>query len=578
LDELSEIAIFNSLMFGSRPDAGLPSMTILEDRSGFVPRGVRQLSGRSVGPLTPEHVTVLSLALLGVVLAIVLAAIFGSPLKDDIAWLLHLASDMLRGKRLYVDDIEINPPLIVWILLLPAEVARLSGLQIKIAADLFFAIVVIGASFCSARLLRGYAPLLENQAPVFAGIGTVLLILPGVEFGQREHLLVALALPYLCLVARRLKSHEPRHAAAACCGIAAAIGCALKPDYLIAFAALEAVAISRGARIWRTETVCAAVVLASYAAAVAVIFPIYFSFIIPLARELYGASDVSFVRLLIESHNVLLGLAILLVLCLARPTRAHRDPLLVVLATFALGAIAACLTEQKDWFYHRLPATIVVVLGLTYWIASVLFDRASSKVGRLAGLAIAASAVGAFGGAAADRLEPRLELALGEQKALESHIEDVVEQHHARRYLAFSQSLSPGFPVVDDAGVAWASRFDSMWALRGALWRAHLGERKALWWLRGWIVSDFVRSCPDLVLVDDRDGLDYIGALSVSKEFAVAWSHYQEVASFDGVRIFSPAEANNASMMHTPRGPAGKDTSPCSNDGGARDSLKHTER
>jgi len=177
-------------------------------------------------------------------------------------------------------------------------------------------------------------------------------------------------------------------------------------------------------------------------------------------------------------------------------------------------------------------------------------------------------------------LEPQLELAFGEQKALESRIEDVIEQRHARRYAAFSQSLSPGFPVVDDAGVAWASRFDSMWALRGALWRARTGGRESLWWLRGWIVTDFIRSCPDLVLVDDRDGLNYIRVLSASKQFAVAWSHYHEVASFEGVRVFSATEesASIAPMIDAPRGKALNETYRCSNDGSLTDLGKRASR
>src|SRR5205807_1350776 len=130
----------------------------------------------------------------------------------------------------------------------------------------------------------------------------------------------------------------------------------------------------------------------------------------------------------------------------------------------------ACFAEGKDWFYHRLPATIAVVLALIYWTAATLADHALLSRRKLAALAVVACALGAFAGAAADRLTPRLELALGESTALESRVEDLIKRSGAHRYMAFSQSLSPGFPVVDQAGVVWTSRFDSMWALRGALW------------------------------------------------------------------------------------------------------------
>ena len=479
-----------------------------------------------------------SLVLLGIVLAFVMTTTMRAPLKDDIAWLLHIAQDMLRGKRLYIDDIEINPPLVVWLLLPPAELARLTGQSAALFAELFFSGAIVGCAYWSARLLRGYSALFACWPPVFAVIGIVLLTLPGVEFGQREHLLTAGALPYLCLVAQRLRQHRPSTVEALGCGTLAAIGCALKPHYAMAFLGIEALVALRGLRPWRMEAICMGVLLLAYTAAVLVLFPVYLHVIIPLALDLYGASDVTLGVLLLQSRTLLLGLAVVLMLCVRRTGWARRDPLFVVLAVFACGATLACFAEGKDWFYHRLPATIAVVLALIYWTTVTLADRTFLSPRKLAALVIAACALGAFAGAAADRLTPRLELALGESTALESRIEDLIKHSGARRYMAFSQSLSPGFPVVDQAGVVWTSRFDSMWALRGALWYLGQGNGASPWSVTRWIATDFVQGCPDLVVVDDRDGLDYIHVLSAMPNFAAAWSHYRPITAFDGIRAF----------------------------------------
>ena len=69
-----------------------------------------------------------------------------------------------------------------------------------------------------------------------------------------------------------------------------------------------------------------------------------------------------------------------------------------------------------------------------------------------------------------------------------------------------------------------------MWALRGALWYLGQGNGASPWSVTRWIVTDFVQGCPDLVVVDDRDGLDYIRVLSAMPDFAAAWSHYRPVA------------------------------------------------
>jgi hypothetical protein len=293
-----------------------------------------------------------------------------------------------------------------------------------------------------------------------------------------------------------------------------------------------------GLRPWRPEAIAMAVLLLAYGAATVLLFPVYLHVIIPLTLDLYGASDVSFGVLLLQSRTLLLGLAVVLVLCLRRTGWTRRDPLFLALAVFACGATVACFAEDKDWFYHRLPAAIVVVLALVYWTVATLADRASVTRRKLAALAIAACVLGAFAGAAVDRLTPRLELALGERTALESRIETLIKSSGAHRYMAFSQSLSPGFPVVDAAGAVWTSRFDSMWALRGALWYLHQGNGAPPWSVTRWIVTDFIQGCPDLVVVDDRDGLDYIEILSATPAFAAAWSHYRLVAAFDGIRAF----------------------------------------
>ena len=53
------------------------------------------------------------------------------------------------------------------------------------------------------------------------------------------------------------------------------------------------------------------------------------------------------------------------------------------------------------------------------------------------------------------------------------------------------------------------------------------------------IVDDFLAGCPDLVAVDDRDGLDYLRILATADaRFAPAWSGYRQVAALDGVRLF----------------------------------------
>ena len=92
---------------------------------------------------------------------------------------------------------------------------------------------------------------------------------------------------------------------------------------------------------------------------------------------------------------------------------------------------------------------------------------------------------------------------------------------------------------MNNTGVTWASRFDSMWALKGELWRARQdGAMPKAWPIRRWITRDFVANCPDLAVVDTREGINYVAVLSASDPaFAEAWSRYHQIAAFDGLRV-----------------------------------------
>jgi hypothetical protein len=54
-----------------------------------------------------------------------------------------------------------------------------------------------------------------------------------------------------------------------------------------------------------------------------------------------------------------------------------------------------------------------------------------------------------------------------------------------------------------------------------------------------WVVEDFLAGCPDLAVVDEREGIDYVGTLaSFDTRFKAAWSKYRQIAGFDGLRVF----------------------------------------
>jgi hypothetical protein len=243
--------------------------------------------------------------------------------------------------------------------------------------------------------------------------------------------------------------------------------------------------------------------------------------------------------LLRDSQAVLIADAVAFMLWWTYRDKLRDRALPLTLAMFGGGAILVWLVEEKSWFYHRLPASILTTLALVYWVSQisrlVLWWRTAFFV--------ALSLVVGFSGvasAALSRWQRQVEIVMGSRQTTERKLEQLIRSEEAKSYIAFSQWIGLGFPVVNNTGVAWASRFDSMWALVGEVWRRHIdGQAPREWPVHRWVIEDFLAGPPDLAVVDEREGIDYIGTLSaLDTRFKYAWSQYRPIAAFDGLRIF----------------------------------------
>jgi hypothetical protein len=486
-------------------------------------------------------VAVSSIGLLLVVLAVVMFTMLRSPLKDDVAWLLYVARRWMAGRELYVDVVEINPPLIVWISAIPIWLAGVLGLDAQYTAVPFFVAAVLACAWWTARLLQGSGEMFVDRLPVFAAIGTVLLVVPAGDLGQREHLLVAAMLPYLALFSRALDGERPALRDSLIAGVLAGLGCALKPRYAGVFVALEGLAVLHGVKPLRVKSLAAGATMLAYVGLVALFCPAYLRRAVPLALALYGATDVPLQHLIADSLRLIFGQAVAVALWWSQRRRMPEGNLMLTLVVFAITSTVICFMDGKDWFYHRLPATVATVLALLCWTASTLIHRRADA--RRPFLAVVAGAVAflVFVVAAFQRLEPGVALAVEPEQNTIAKLERLIRKEKARTYIAFSEWIALGFPVVNNTGVAWASRFDSMWALKGELWRVRFDAVGAKEWpIRRWVAHDFIVGCPDIAVVDTREGVvNYVGVLSASDPaFARAWSRYRQIAAFDGLVVY----------------------------------------
>ena len=217
--------------------------------------------------------------------------------------------------------------------------------------------------------------------------------------------------------------------------------------------------------------------------------------------------------------------------------------LMLTLLVFAAISTVICFVDGKDWYYHRLPATVATVLALLLWsvaradaaartIASAAPRGEPRRLGRSARLQL-------------QRLELDAMEAVEPQQTTVEQLEQILRTEHARTYIAFSEWIALGFPVVNETGVTWASRFDSMWALKGEIWRARFDPAADREWpIARWVAHDFIAGCPDIAVVDTRETTKYISVLSAADfAFARAWSRYRPIASFNGLVVYRRGRA-----------------------------------
>jgi hypothetical protein len=454
--------------------------------------------------------------------------------SHDVAWIVYLAEQILAGKKLYVDLIEVNPPLIVVLTAVPTWFASLSHLP---PLEVFFVAtgaVLLLSAWCTATLLLRYSALFADRLATAAVIAVVLALLPRAEFGQRENLIAAAVLPYLATLALRLRGNPPGSGQAAAAGVAAGIGFAIKPHYFIAFVLLEGLARLRGLRSFRPETAAVVAVAIAYLLAIAAWFPAYLTETLAFAINYYlGAAAVPLASLVSGRYFLVIGI-VGLVLASACGRRSGHDPLLLVLAVFGWCAALIYVVQLKGWAYHAMPCYIAFGLALLYSLAIRQPVQAASWLSaRNARLVILAF----LGCLEALLLVKHAGFALEPQRTSRYELADAIRRDGVRSLLVLSDQLEPAWPVVNETGVRWASRFCSMWALaeeraQGARGDAASGP------ILTWVVDDFLATRPEMVAVDEHASVDYLATLLSAAAFAREWASYREKAPAAGLRIF----------------------------------------
>lgn len=347
--------------------------TIARDRRSFVSA---MLEGSAARPLLP--------ALVIAALATAIRA-FGT-VDSDVSWQLWIAHQLSGGARLYSDILETNPPLWFW---MGIPIDRLA-LAIHLRAD-HVLILVIG---CLALVSLGATNWLirpisdARRTLLLAYAALVLLVIPWLQFGQREQIVLIGALPYAALAGARRSGRQIPAALAFFIGAFAAAGFALKHYFLIVPTLLELWILMSGRRAWRPmrpETLAIALVGVLYAVSFFLFAGNYFSVALPLILLAYGVTGAE--RLVdLFQPAVLVALVTLVLIAVQRRTiQSDRTGFTAALAIAAAGFAGAYFIQAKGWTYHAVPFAGCAALALA---TSLTLGERPQRVAALAAPAL----------------------------------------------------------------------------------------------------------------------------------------------------------------------------------------------
>jgi len=500
-----------------------------------------------------------------VALAIVLllaAYTLSYPLNHDVGSYLHIARVMLEGETLYTTFIEVNPPLYAYLAMVPVQLA--AGLDLSAVRIMQVLLLVVSlAAIVWAGALAGARG--ENRrlgGPLVAlALGLPLLGLAGVDFGQREHLMVVLTAPWLVLAARRALDDPPATRPAVVAGVLAGVGFSMKPHFVVLWLALEVVLVLRskaGPRhVLRAETLAVVGVLLAYAAFVVLVHPEYLGLLWEAGPLYADYLSVDRLRLFGNRYSVLLG-ATVLAAVFCPPSRVAKSYVSLLLVAAVLAFFMA-VGQGKGWLYHFFPAFAWSVAAVVLLVADYFTTAWRGGERMSAGRVFAVVLLLSVGALSAGSLVVHHRTLAEARSEYVAEMSSYFAEHDVHSIAILTPSLPAVFPLVNYAGVEWTAPFSSLWWVAAAHDDDPAGaEPGAVPAPRdsveaafvGLMASRLASRAPDVVLVDttrvERLGgrpFPYVGYLSQHAGFEAMWSRYERRGTLGPFDLYSRASA-----------------------------------
>lgn len=458
-------------------------------------------------------------------------AVLAPPVHWDSAIHLYVAEELLKGKELYVDLLEINPPAIYLINIPVVWIAKITGMSELGLYSGFVLLICFAVLVLCARLARR----MINERAVLYGVmmaaAFVMLAVPMSNVGLRVHLAATLALPYMFLAATRVMGRSVGKAEAVLAGVLAGVGLGLKPYFLIVAVAVEGMITLHRRWSWkRPELLGLTGYLAGYGVLVLLLFPEYIPWALEVRKAYAAFSPAAGVSNIVLSTGSLVALVSVASAIPSGRLTALRRVSAAATAAFWL----ALVVQGKGWDYHWVP---VHVLGAFTLLLALLEVRHVRRHLLVVGVALVAATM-----LVARSNQQKWEELADYPQYLPQMIR-IVEEAPPGPVASLSAGPHVAFPLVNLTGREWGLSFLHLWpawAAQGSV--SEMSPFGRFFFER--TVEDLVNNPPAVLVVHRpvRGTMDWLAYFARDSRFRALIQEYRLVAVVGEYGVFEPQE------------------------------------
>lgn len=474
-----------------------------------------------------------------------------SVLNWDVSYLMHASSRLMEGGNYLQNFFETNPPMILFLYTIPVLLVKKLFLRFDVALRIF----VFSLSFLSLTLC-GYFFKKNYQKNVFfiSVLAIIFCLLPTYEFGQREHLLILLIMPYVIATDLRLRKQRIPNMLALVIGFMAGCGFALKPFFVIPLILSEVYLVFLNKKLFawvRVESMMLLAVLIGYLILIVSITPEYITESLPHIVALYYPG---FARNILDlTLKLTFCYCILAVICFFSINQREKDGYInAILVLYLCGFMLVYVLEGTAWYYHIIPAFSFACLLLSLLFANFLTRNIEWKY--------TSQLLSAFLILFIIFCQPIIFIynwsvaAIDDKKnGIRNELLSYMKSQGENHTCYFLSTSGFEFPMVDEAKWISVSRFPSYWWLPGIINlkkqiktpAAHskiLAEEN---YFVSKVVEDLTKYKPQYVFVDIKKinpqlvhNINYLNYFSNFSGFRQIWKHYRYETSLNDLAIY----------------------------------------